>query len=249
MVHMSDVTIVSAFIAGLLSFLAPCTFPLVPAYLGFLAGDHASAGSDAALRRRVVMMNALLFVVGFTSVFMLFGLASGFLGKFLVLHRTTIAQVGGAVVILFGLAQLRIIRLPNIVSRRFGSERLVPGRPISAFLLGLFFGFGWSPCLGPILGTILLLAGTSGSLFSGAFLLFVYSLGIALPFLLLAYFYGRAFASVVAFARYLPLIERISGVFLVAVGLLLVLGKFGLLNVWIGTMLEGEWYERLMDHM
>lgn len=249
MVHMSDVTIVSAFIAGLLSFLAPCTFPLVPAYLGFLAGDHAEGEGDVALRRRVVMTNALLFVIGFTAVFMLFGLTSGFLGKFLILHRATIAQVGGAVVVLFGLAQLRIIRLPNIVSRRVSSERLVPGRPISAFLLGLFFGFGWSPCLGPILGTILLLAGTSGTLFSGALLLLVYSLGIALPFLLLAYFYGRAFASVVAFARYLPAVERVSGVFLVTVGLLLVLGKFGLFNVWIGALFEGEWYERLMDHM
>ncbi len=242
---MNDVSFFSALLGGILTFLAPCTFPLIPAYIGFLAGG---ASATDALRTKI-MQNAALFVLGFTLVFVSFGLLSGAIGTFLVLHRLLLSQIGGAMVMLLGLLMLFRVPLPNL----FGSPMLpawvAPGRPFSAFLLGLFFGLGWSPCIGPILGTILFLAGTSGSVGTGAFLLFVYSLGLALPFLLIAYLYGTAFSYVSVMGKYLPVIERVAGLFLVFLGALLLVGKFGLFSVWIDVGRLGDWYGQLMNFM
>lgn len=242
---MSDVNIFSALLGGILTFLAPCTFPLIPAYIGFLAGGVTA---DAQLRLRI-MRNALLFVLGFTLVFMSFGLLSGALGKFLVLHRLFLSQVGGAMVIVLGLLLLLRVPLPDLFGSSLLPSWITPGRPTSAFLLGLFFGLGWSPCIGPILGSILFLASTSGSVVIGASLLFVYSIGLAIPFLLVALLYGTAFTYVTALGKFLPFIERAAGIFLIILGSLLVFGKFGLFTVWLSVERLGDWYGQLMNFM
>ena len=248
---MIEVGIFSALLGGLLTFFAPCTFPLIPAYIGFLAGAAGQNGRKLSQRelQRHIVSNAFLFVLGFTLVFVLFGLISGVIGTFLILHRMLITQIGGVVVIFFGLYLLGLIRIPALFKGNSFPSYLTPGRPLSAFLLGLFFGFGWSPCLGPILGTILLLAGTAGTASYGAFLLLCYSFGLALPFLLVAFIYGTAFSYVLALQKYLKTIEKIAGVFLVLVGVMLVVGKFGMFNVWADELLSSGWYGRLMDLM
>jgi cytochrome c-type biogenesis protein len=208
----------------------------------------AEHSNSATLRRRI-HFNALLFVFGFSLIFVLFGLVSGTLGKFLILHRAVISSLGGIFVIGFGLIMLGYIPFPNFFARVGLPHWLHPGKPFSAFLLGLLFALGWSPCLGPILGTILLLAGSSGTALYGGYLLAVYSLGLALPFLFVAFLYGSAFTYIAPLARYLPIIEKCAGVFLVIIGALLLIGDFGLLNVWFTDALSWDWYERLMDFM
>jgi cytochrome c-type biogenesis protein len=249
---MFDVSFFSALLGGILTFLAPCTLPLIPAYIGFLGGSSSSGstqlGNKVALRRRIYW-NALLFVLGFSLIFIIFGLVSGTLGKFLILHRAVISSLGGILVIGFGLIMLGYVPFPNLFARVGLPHWLHPGKPFSAFLLGLLFALGWSPCLGPILGTILLLAGSSGTALYGGYLLAVYSLGLAIPFLFVAFLYGSAFTYIAPLARYLPLIEKCAGVFLIIIGVLLLIGDFGLLNVWFTDALSWDWYERLMDFM
>ena len=245
---MFEVSIISALIGGLLTFLAPCTLPLIPAYVAFIGGDQK--GVPGRVRARM-LLNGAYFISGFSFIFILFGLASGALGTFFVLYRTLLSQVGGVVVILFGLSMLGLLRLPRSLPQfmttvpkviRAGSKR-------GAFLLGLLFALGWSPCLGPVLGTILVLAGTTGSALHGAFLLAVYSLGLAIPFFLVAYLYGSTFSYVVTLQKYLPLVTRLGGVFLVLIGVLLVLGQFGMLNTWMLDVFGGVGYDRLVEFM
>jgi cytochrome c-type biogenesis protein len=248
---MFDVSFFSALLGGVLTFLAPCTLPLIPAYIGFLGGtssDRSHLHDSAALRRRI-HWNALLFVLGFSLIFVIFGLVSGALGKFLILHRATISALGGIFVIGFGLIMLGYIPFPNLFARVGLPHWLHPGKPVSAFLLGLLFALGWSPCLGPILGTILLLAGSSGTALYGGYLLALYSLGLAVPFLLVAVLYGSAFTYITSLARYLPFIEKSAGVLLVVIGFLLLTGDFGLLNVWFANVFAGGWYKDLMRFM
>src|SRR3989344_4447460 len=161
---------IPAFIACILTFLATCTFPLVPAYLGFISG--VPAGGDAANARKKVFLNGLFYVAGFSLVFIIFGTALGFLGQTLFLYRIWFSRIAGIFIVLFGLFMLGVFKIP-ILSREwqprlpFGLER---GKPLSALLLGSAFAFGWTPCVGPVLGSILLLASTSQTAFQGGIL-------------------------------------------------------------------------------
>lgn len=237
----------SAFLGGVLTFLMPCTLPLIPAYIGFLGGTTSGSASEAVrgLRRRIYI-NALLFVLGFSLIFIFFGLISGVLGKFLRLHGGLISSLGGIIVILFGLVMVGVVPFPRFFSRVSLPSMLQPGRPFSSFLLGILFALGWSPCLGPILGTILFLAGATGTAFYGAALLATYALGLAIPFLVVAILYGTAFTYVTSLSRYLPIIEKSAGVLLIAIGSLLVFGQFGLTAVWVEQLFSGSWYSNVM---
>ncbi len=245
---MLEISHLSAFIGGLLTFLAPCTLPLIPAFVGFLSTTKRS-DEDRRSFDRMLFVNAVLFTLAFTSVFVCFGLASGALGRFLVTYRGLLSQAGGVIVVLLGLSLLGAFAFPNISFVQRLPKWIAPGRPLSAFLLGLLFALGWSPCLGPILGTILFLAGASGTAYSGAALLLTYSLGLALPFLLLAVFFGTAVRYVAWVARFLPVINGIGGAIFIAIGVLLIIGDFGLLNVWAERLLGDGWYSRLMERM
>ena len=251
---MFEVTFFSALLGGLLTFFAPCTLPLIPGYIAFIGGEKG----DSNFRRRI-MVNALLFVLGFSLVFIVYGMASGVLGKFLMLHRATIAAIGGVMVIVMGLLMLDLFNLPMFSTllpsfngswrKVFFSASMFNGSHSGAFLLGFLFALGWSPCLGPILGTILLLASTTGATLSGGLLLGVYSLGLALPFLLIAFFYGSSVAYVPKLERYLPLVNRIGGVLLMVIGLLLVFGQFGMLNTWAGEILGDRLFNGMVQYM
>lgn len=231
---MPEITFLSALIGGLLTFLAPCTLPLIPAYIAFISGSSTKSESGL-IARKILLFNALFFVLGFSVIFILFGLASGSLGKFLVLNRALLSQVGGVIVIVLGLSLLGVFptmkgfafRLPSFVTA---------GGPFGGFSLGVLFALGWTPCLGPILGTILVLAGTSGTSMSGALLLGVYSLGLAIPFILVAMLYGSTFFYVSKLQRYLPMISKVGACFIILIGILLVFGKMGVLNAWSGQV-------------
>ena len=245
---MIEVSFVAAFIGGLLTFLAPCTLPLIPAYIGFISGTASSGSSEKRSLR--IFSSAVFFVFGFTLIFVFFGLATGVLGKFLTLYRAPISQIGGVFIIIFGLATLGVYQFPRLFQGGVRLPRfLLPGSLPGSFFLGLLFALGWSPCLGPILGTILLLAASSGGAVSGAFLLFVYAFGLAIPFLLIAYFYGSSFTYVRNMERWLPLIGKLSGIFLIVIGVLVLLGEFGSLSAWGRIILEPLNFDALINYM
>jgi len=213
----------SAFIAGLLMFLAPCTLPLVPGFLAFL-GDSKD--------KRKIFVNALLYVLGFTIVFVVLGTIISFVSiTALGSVRMIMTKVGGVLVIAFGLFMLDVIKLPQLQkTKQFGVSTLFKkGSPIAAFLLGASFAFGWSPCIGPLLASILLLASTSATVLQGAFLLFVFSLGMGVPFLILAWGFGTAQSKVKKINTYMPIISKVGGIFLVVLGVLLFFNQLGML--------------------
>lgn len=244
---MPDVNFISALIGGLLTFFAPCTLPLIPAYLAFIGGSSVE-GQKKRFSRHRLFLNATFFVFGFSVVFILFGLASGTLGKFFVLNRLLISQVGGVLVCFFGLSLL------GVFPKMKGFSHQVPafvstGSPFGGFTLGFLFALGWSPCLGPILGTILILAGTGATAFSGALLLATYSLGLAIPFLIVALLYGSAFTYVAKLHSYLPVISKVGAVLIIAIGVLLIVGQFGILNSWAQYITGPLGFDRFGDFM
>lgn len=227
----------SAFAAGLVTFLAPCTLPLVPGYLAFISGVDAKTLADPEQKRTVrrkVMRNALTFVLGFSLVFIFFGAIAGLIGMRLVGVQALISQLGGALIILFGLSMLGLFRLPFFEhARRMPLPRaLTVGTPASSFLIGGTFAVGWTPCVGPLLGAILLLAGTSATVGKGALLLAIFSLGLAIPFLVVAFAFGSATSFISRAERYFKWVTYIGAALLIFIGLLLVTGNFGLLITW-----------------
>lgn len=240
-----------AFLAGVLMFLAPCTFPLVPAFLGAISGIHSDKRSLRA--RKELVLNGLLFVLGFTFIFILFGTAVGWGGQFLFPYRRILGPIAGAFIILFGFSLLGVFRAPIFLATT--NLRLkIPGIPqerraVNSFLIGVAFGIGWTPCIGPILGSILLLATTAGSAMQGALLLAVFSLGLAIPFLFVAFAYATAGAAILKLSRAARMIEIISGAFLIFLGYLIFTHQFGLLIGWGYKIFKFINYERLLDYL
>jgi cytochrome c-type biogenesis protein len=229
----SPVSVPLAFLAGLLSFVSPCVLPLVPVYVGYLSGSGLSTGnaSEAApVRRRDVLAHALFFVGGFTAVFVvLFGLPTTLLGGALLQYSDWVSRIGGGVLILFGLHTLGVLTIPlfNATRRLEVGRGMKPGY-IRSTLIGVSFAAGWTPCIGPLLGTVLTLAFTEPRRALG--LLLVYALGLALPFLLTAALLTQALAWLKRLRRYVRPIQVASGVLMIAVGVLLVTGTFAILN-------------------
>lgn len=220
-----------AFLAGMLSFLSPCVLPLVPTYLLYLGGDRGRP-----------IVNALAFIGGFGLVFLiLFGLPATLLGNLLVTNKTLFSQIGGVVIIAFGLMMLGL--KPAFLSRGFNLRfQGDTARPWGALVLGAVLAVGWTPCIGPLLGATLTLIANEGRGFD---LLLAYVVGLAIPFLLVAVFTDRAVALVRRTARYTKYIERGAGVFLIAVGLLMATGTLTMLNGFF-NQITPEWLrERL----
>jgi cytochrome c-type biogenesis protein len=233
-------TVGVAFLAGVLSFLSPCVLPLVPTYLAYVGGSGAA-------RRAVLLRNALLFVLGFSLVFIAMGASASALGSLLREHRTVLMVVGGVIVVGFGLVMLGLVRLPFLYrdTRRPVGADAKPQTPWGALALGSAFGFAWTPCIGPVLGGILTIAGASGTLASGVGLLAVYSLGLALPFLLAAVALEPFLRVSRGLRPYLPWVERAAGVLLVIVGVMMITGTFTALNA-VLLRLTPDWlFQRL----
>lgn len=219
-----------AFAAGLLSFLSPCVLPLVPSYIGFLTGMSLP---EMAGRRRVALLHALLFVLGFSLVFMLLGASATALGRALNYYQEWLQRIGGVLIILFGLVCLGVIKAPFLSQERRLQMEQKPVGLLGSALVGMAFGAGWTPCIGPVLGAILSLAATTDSVARGMLLLGVYSVGLAVPFLLAAVAVDSFLEWFQRFRRFLPWVMRVSGVLLIFVGLLMVSGQFTRLAGWL----------------
>jgi cytochrome c-type biogenesis protein len=227
----ADIPLFAAFLAGMLSIASPCVLPLVPIYLAHLAG--VSVGQDDAVARGRVLANAAAYVAGFSVVFIMLGVALGAAGLLVETgtivagNRFWLVRIGGALLIVLGLHQLGIIRIPLLDrERRISTDRLPAGQVTSSFVVGMTFGAGWSPCVGPILGAILTMAAGQGSIERAALLLAVYAMGLAVPFMLAAVAWGSSGVVVQAINRHLGLVTSVSGGVLLATGVIMVLGLY-----------------------
>lgn len=241
--------ILVAFSAGLLSFLSPCVLPLIPSYASFITGmsmtELSFTGIEGVRRRRTALVHGLLFVSGFTFIFMMLGAGATLLGSLFGYYSAWIERVGGVLLILFGLLLLGVVRVP-------GSERdlrvHLAHKPVGyfgSFLVGLAFGAGWTPCLGPVLAGILTLAALRETLGQGMGLLFMYSLGLAVPFLLATVALGRFMGGFRRFKTWMPWVNRVSGAMLIVVGLLLVTGSFAILAAYLTRLTPEFLLERI----
>jgi cytochrome c-type biogenesis protein len=233
MVDVSLIGLVTAFAAGVISFLSPCVLPLVPGYVSFVAGRSLEDLRDGGASRLQALSLAATFVLGFTVVFVAFGASATALGQLLLGWRYELGIVAGVVVILFGLHMLGLTPF-SLLDRdaRFHVE-MGGGRVLSAFVLGIAFAFGWTPCIGPVLGAILTLGASTADVSKSALLLAVYSLGLGLPFLLAALFTGALLGRLRALGRAGRNLQRAAGGLLVAMGLLMVTGQLERIAYWM----------------
>ncbi len=231
--------LIVAFIAGALTFFAPCTLPLAPAFLGFICGAAAPQAERTELgklRRSKIFINGVFFVLGFSVLFVVTGTAIAFLGTTaLGAYRPVLFRAGGMVVFFFGLTMVserwltgRFARFSGNSVRSSFVRSLTPGKPLSALVLGGIFALGWTPCVGPVLGSILTLAATRASAVQGSILLASFSFGLAVPFVLLAAFFDSAARFTTRPAPFLRFIPLVAGVFLMALGILIATNNFGI---------------------
>ncbi len=222
----TKITLGLAFLAGLASFLSPCCFSLVPAYIGYLGG-RAAGGEATENNRLITFTHGLAFVLGFSFVFVTLGVASSAFGHFLFDARFVLAKIGGIVVIIFGLHMIGVFRIPFL--EYDARVHQLPDRKwgyLSSALMGVFFSAGWAPCVGPVLGAILTLAMNGGSISTGVSLLSAYSAGLAIPFLVAALGVGWVSLTLKKYGKVMHYIEMVMGVVLVGVGIMLFAGIF-----------------------
>ncbi|MBI4543555.1 MAG: cytochrome c biogenesis protein CcdA [Gemmatimonadetes bacterium] len=220
-----------AFLAGLLSFLSPCVLPLVPSYLSYVTGMRGAA--EMRVQRRLALAHAALFVAGFSLIFVVLGATATVFGRLLNVYQHWLERAGGALIILFGLYTLGAFRLAFLAREARWQLGDKPIGFLGSVLAGVAFGAGWTPCIGPILASILLYTSSQSDLGRGIALLSTYSLGLAVPFLLAAYALDAFLRWFQGFRRYVRYVETVAGVLLVAVGVLLMTGTFTLLSSWL----------------
>jgi len=227
----AELNIAIAFTGGLVSFFSPCILPLVPAFFASLVGQIHSLehkqNQSSFLPRRKLLALTLAFILGFSLVFILMGLSLGFVGSFFLLHRILLTRFGGAIVMALGLQQLGLFKLPFLQrSLTFKPKVEATKNFAGLFLLGIIFSLGWSPCVGPILAGILLMGMGAGDPYTAALYLFAYSMGMALPFLVISFFLDSFLERRRELMGYLPLFSRISAVLLIFLGIILISGLF-----------------------
>jgi cytochrome c-type biogenesis protein len=240
----NSVSFAVAFLAGLLSFLSPCVLPLVPSYLGFITGMSLEELSGTRTRR-AVLVPAALFTTGFSLVFLIMGASATFLGQLLLRYQDWVSRIGGVLIILFGLHLLGILRIGAFLRERRVHMEAKPVGYVGAVLTGVVFGAGWTPCIGPVLGTLLTYASARANLASGMFLLLCYSLGLALPFLAAAAATGWFLNTSRGIRKYIPIFEKASGVILLIAGILLVSGSFSTMSAYFARFTPKFLLEKL----
>ena len=231
---MADVTLPAAVLAGVLSFLSPCVLPLVPPYLCFMAGTTIEEFAEGGERRarRDIMLASVLFVLGFSTVFVMLGATASVLGQVIRQYLDTLSIVAGAAIILMGLHFLGVLRFSFL----YREARLQVEKPIGlwgAYVMGLAFAFGWTPCIGPILAAILAVAGSEDTVARGAILLGAYSAGLGIPFLLAALALEPFTAFMRRFRRRMGLVEKTMGALLVVTGVAFLTGSFTQMSFWL----------------
>ena len=220
----TNISLVAAFSAGLLSFVSPCVLPLVPSYISYITGLSIEQLTDATVRskfKKSIIVNALLFIAGFTAVFVSFGASASFIGQALMTYQDHIRRIGGILIIVFGLYLLGVLNISFLKMEHRFQFRSRPVGYVGSFLIGVAFAAGWTPCVGPVLGTILLYASTTDSMMNGVLLLTSYSLGLGLPLFLTALGVDRFLAYFKQARLYLWAVSTVSGVLLIIVGIMI----------------------------
>ena len=238
-----DVGYAAAFFAGLISFISPCVLPLVPPYLSFLAGvsiDQLTRDQTASDVRWKVVSTALVFVAGFSTVFVGLGASASYFGSLLTEHLDLLGYVAGVLILILGLHFLGVFRIALLFREARFQVANKPAGFLGAYIIGLAFAFGWTPCVGPVLAAILLYAGSEAQVVTGALLLFVYSLGIGLPFVLAAFFAGPFMEFMKRHRRHMGKVEKFMGAMLVVTGILFLTDSMATLS-----FLLLEWFPML----
>lgn len=225
-----------AFLAGFLSFVSPCVLPLVPSYVSYITGlsfEELSAADKPRLVTWITTKSALIFIAGFSTVFIAFGASATAIGRLFLTHQELIRQIGGAIIVFFGLYVMGALKLRWLsVDKHFRFSNR-PAGDIGTYFIGVAFAAGWTPCVGPMLGSILLMASTSGSIGKGVELLTVYSIGLGLPLFIVAVAFNSFLARWKMLQRYLRTITIASGLFLVFVGLLIFTNSFAVITAFL----------------
>ena len=222
-----------ALLAGIISFLSPCVLPIVPPYLSYMSGMSVTEMSEGRSARNRATVTALFFVLGLSTVFLFLGFAASAFGAFFLSNQVLFSQMSGAIIMIFGLHFLGVFRIPFLDQEARMDAGDQGGSSFGAYVLGLAFAFGWTPCLGPILGAILSLAASEASVSRGTVLLAFYALGLGIPFLLVAAFFPRLKGFMNWMKRHMNRIERTSGLLLWTVGLMMITGQFAAFSYWL----------------
>lgn len=234
MTEFGHVSLLAAFVAGAVSFISPCILPLVPSYISFITGLTLEELTESRGKaNNLLLKNSLLFILGFSLIFILLGASSSFLGHILLKHQSVIKKIGGLLIIGFGLYLTGLLRSSflSIEKRLHLPER--PAGFLGSFFVGCLFAFGWTPCIGPILGSILVYASTEGEVRKGILLLSSYSLGLGLPFFLVSLGLNTFLTHSKKIYKYIGPISKICGVFLIIVGILLFFGYFEIISYYL----------------
>jgi cytochrome c-type biogenesis protein len=241
---MSNVTLLAAFFAGVLSFISPCVLPLIPGYLSFVSGvtlEEMRGGgaltAPAAGTRRRAVISSIAFVLGFSLVFVSLGASATALGAYLMARLTMLGKIAGVVIILFGLHMMGVLRIDWLYAEKRVQTARKPAGFFGAMLVGIAFAFGWTPCIGPILAAILAVAAAQESVGQGVRLLAVYSLGLGVPFILTSLAINKFFAASARIRRHYHAIEVVSGMLLVGVGLLIFTNRFTIIAQYLSPFL------------
>ena len=228
-----SVSLLAAFAAGFLSFVSPCVLPLIPGYISFISGasmDEMRGGAAPVTSRAQIFLTSLAFVIGFSIVFVALGASATAIGKFMFARLPLLSKIAGAILIVFGLHTMGLFRLAFLDAEKRVHARRKPAGPFGAMLVGVAFAFGWTPCIGPILGGILAIAGSKNSVSEGVTLLAVYSLGLGIPFLITSLAINQFFAATKRIRRYYHAIELTSGALIVAIGVLILTGQLTIIT-------------------
>ncbi len=228
---MTNVGYIGAFLGGVLSFLSPCVLPLIPSYVSYITGisfeDFKTA--DKAFIRKLTLINSSAFVIGFSTIFILLGISSSFIGSLFSYYYDQIRITGGIIIVIFGLYVMGLLKLNFLASDKRVHLKSKPRGVLGSLVVGLTFGAGWTPCIGPILGSILLIAGTSGSAMYGFKLLLVYSAGLAIPFVTTSLLINTFISHFKAIQKYMRAIMIVSGLLLIGFGIILLTDSVHLL--------------------
>ncbi len=222
-----NITYSAALIAGLLSFFSPCILPLIPAYFSFITGlTLDELIEDKKKVRQKVVLSTLFYVAGFSFIFILFGASASFLGGFATQYSWVIRYLGGGIILVFGFHLLGIINIKEFNFEKRIHVKKKPPHLMGTFVIGMAFGAGWSPCIGPMLGSILIVAGNQDTVLKGVALLTVYSTGLAVPFLIMSFFINSIIGIMKSATKFIGILNKVSGILLIIIGLLLIFDKF-----------------------
>ncbi len=239
----SHITFVGAFIAGLLSFLSPCVLPLIPSYITYITGlsfADLQAEHPTHKVRVQTMIHSLLFIGGFTVVFILLGASATFIGGFLQEHMDLLRKIGGVLIVIFGLHVSGIFDIGILLGEKRVTIHRKPAGYAGSFVVGVAFAAGWTPCIGPILASILMVAATEETVYHGIALLLMYSLGLGLPFFLASLAMHQFLVVFNRFKKYIRLFEIVTGLFLILIGVLIFTNYFTILSRYTNMLLGGR---------